>query len=96
KSWKVVVILSNEFAKSEWCQWEVDVVQERRRRYGRDVFLLIMLKNIDSNHMTNQLRAILYSGPSLRYQTGVGEDLFWAVAIETLRKPLEHLPTALV
>ncbi|CAG2215568.1 unnamed protein product [Mytilus edulis] len=52
KSWKVVVILSNEFAKSEWCQWEVDVVQERRRRYGRDVFLLIMLKNIDSNHMT--------------------------------------------
>ena len=96
KSWKVVVILSNEFAKSQWCQWEVDVVQERRRRYGRDVFLLIMLKTIDSKHMTNQLRALLDSGPSLRYQTGVGEDLFWAGAIETLRKPLNHLPTALL
>jgi hypothetical protein len=32
KSWKVVVIMSNDFAKSEWCQWEVDIVQERRRR----------------------------------------------------------------
>ncbi|CAC5363369.1 unnamed protein product [Mytilus coruscus] len=95
KSWKVVVILSNEFSKSEWCQWEVDVVQERRRRYGRDVFLLITLKTIDSKHMTNQLRALLDSAPSLRYQAGVGEDLFWAAAIETLKKPLKQLPTAL-
>ncbi|XP_052069173.1 toll-like receptor 4 [Mytilus californianus] len=31
KSWKVVVIISNAFAKSEWCQWEVDIIQERRR-----------------------------------------------------------------
>ena len=44
KSWKVVVIMSNDFAKSEWCHWEVDIVQERRRRLGRDVFLLVMLK----------------------------------------------------
>ncbi|VDI71553.1 toll-like receptor 13 [Mytilus galloprovincialis] len=96
KSWKVVVILSNEFAKSEWCQWEVDVVQERRRRYGKDVFLLIMLKTIDSKHMTNQLRALLDSAPSLRYQSWVGEDLFWVAAIETLRKPLEQVTTALL
>ncbi|VDI11432.1 Hypothetical predicted protein [Mytilus galloprovincialis] len=48
KSWKVVVVMSNDFAKSEWCQWEVDVVQERRRRQGKDAFLLIMLKTIDS------------------------------------------------
>ncbi|XP_052071166.1 toll-like receptor 3 [Mytilus californianus] len=96
KSWKVVVILSNEFAKSEWCQWEVDVVQERRRRHGRDVFLLIMLKNIDSKHMTNQLRALPDSASSLKYPNDVGEELFWTAAVETLRKPLEHSPTALL
>ncbi|CAG2250436.1 unnamed protein product [Mytilus edulis] len=96
KSWKVVVILSNDFAKSEWCQWEVDVVQERRRRQGRDVFLLIMLKNIDSKHMTNQLRALLDSASSLKYHVGVGEELFWTAAVETLRKPLGHPPTALL
>ncbi|CAG2225349.1 unnamed protein product [Mytilus edulis] len=96
KSWKVVVILSNDFAKSEWCQWEVDIVQERRRRQGRDVFLLIMLKNIDSKHMTNQLRALLDSASSLKYPVGVGEELFWTAAVETLRKPLGHPPTALL
>ncbi|VDI68715.1 Rho GTPase-activating protein 21/23 [Mytilus galloprovincialis] len=96
KSWKVVVILSNDFAKSEWCQWEVDVVQERRRRQGRDVFLLIMLKSIDSKHMTNQLRALLDSASSLKYPMGVGEELFWTAAVETLRKPLGYPPTALL
>jgi hypothetical protein len=44
--------MSNDFAKSEWCQWEVDIVQERRRRLGRDVFLLVMLKNITSKYMS--------------------------------------------
>ncbi|VDI39364.1 Hypothetical predicted protein [Mytilus galloprovincialis] len=36
KSRKVVVIMSNDFAKSEWCQWEVDCTG-KRRRLGRDV-----------------------------------------------------------
>ncbi|XP_076095485.1 toll-like receptor 6 [Mytilus galloprovincialis] len=88
KSWKVVVIMSNDFAKSEWCQWEVDVVQERRRRQGKDAFLLIMLKTIDSKHMTSPLRTLLESTPHVRYQTGVGEDLFWRVAVKSLQKPL--------
>jgi signal recognition particle subunit SEC65 len=52
--------MSNDFAKSEWCQWEVDIVQERRRRLGRDVFLLVMLKNITSKYMTSPLRQIYY------------------------------------
>ncbi|XP_071138727.1 toll-like receptor 6 [Mytilus edulis] len=96
KSWKVVVILSNDFAKSEWCQWEVDVVQERRRRQGRDVVLLIMLKSVDSKHMTNQLRALLDSASSLKYPAGVGEELFWTAAVETLRKPLGYPTTSLL
>ncbi|CAC5420900.1 unnamed protein product [Mytilus coruscus] len=96
KSWKVVVVMSNNFAKSEWCQWEVDVVQERRRRLGKDAFLLIMLKTIDSKHMTSQLRTLLESTPHIRYQTGVGEDLFWRAAVKSLQKPLGHPPVAVL
>ncbi|XP_071161023.1 toll-like receptor 6 [Mytilus edulis] len=88
KSWKVVVVMSNDFAKSEWCQWEVDVVQERRRRQGKDAFLLIMLKTIDSKHMTSPLRTLLESTPHVRYQTGVGEDMFWRAAAKSLQRPL--------
>ncbi|XP_063427463.1 toll-like receptor 13 [Mytilus trossulus] len=96
KSWKVVVVMSNDFAKSEWCQWEVDIVQERRRRQGKDAFLLIMLKTIDSKHMTSPLRTLLESTPHVRYQTGVGEDLFWRAAAKSLQKPLGHPPVSVL
>ncbi|XP_071142118.1 toll-like receptor 13 [Mytilus edulis] len=81
RSWKVVIIISNEFAKSEWCQWVVDVVQERRRRHGRDVVLLIMLESIDSKHMTRRLRTLLDSASPIMYQRGLGE-----VTEETIRR----------
>ncbi|XP_052078325.1 toll-like receptor 13 isoform X1 [Mytilus californianus] len=96
KSWKVLVIVSNNFAQSEWCQWEVDVVQERRRRQGKEVIVPIILETIDSKHMTSQLRTLLDSTPSLRYRSGVGTELFWKVLLESLRKPLGHPPTSLL
>ncbi|CAC5408936.1 unnamed protein product [Mytilus coruscus] len=96
KSWKVLVIVSNNFAQSEWCQWEVDVVQERRRRQGKEVIVPIILETIDSKHMTSQLRTLLDSTPSLRYSSGVGTELFWKGLLESLRKPLGHPPTSLL
>ncbi|XP_063414971.1 toll-like receptor 13 [Mytilus trossulus] len=96
KSWKVLVIVSNNFAQSEWCQWEVDVVQERRRRQGKEVIVPIILDTIDSKHMTSQLRTLLDSTPYLRYRSGVGSELFWKVLLESLRKPLGHPPTSLL
>jgi hypothetical protein len=91
-SWKVVVIISNAFTKSEWCQWEVDIIQERRRRQGRDAVLIIMLKTITSRHMTSPLRTLLDSTSHLRYKRGVGEDLFWKAVTEGVRKPIGHSP----
>ncbi|XP_063406261.1 toll-like receptor 4 [Mytilus trossulus] len=96
RSWKVLIIISNEFAKSEWCQWEVDLVQERRRKHGRDVVLLIMLESIDSKHMTRRLRTLLDSASPIMYQKGFGEVLFWKAVTKSLRKPLGDPPTSLL
>ncbi|XP_052071656.1 toll-like receptor 3 [Mytilus californianus] len=96
KSWKVVVIMSNAFAKSEWCQWEVDIVQERRRRQGREVLLLIMLENINSKNMTSPLRTLLDSTPHLKYKKGMGEELFWKAITEGLRKPIGQPPISVL
>ncbi|XP_052057703.1 toll-like receptor 13 [Mytilus californianus] len=93
---KIVVVMSNDFAESEWCQWEVDLVQERRRKQGRGVSLLIMLHTIDSNHMTDSLKTLLDSTPHLQYSNGVGEWLFWKALIEGLRKPFGHPPVAVL
>ncbi|XP_076075947.1 toll-like receptor 1 [Mytilus galloprovincialis] len=94
KSWKVVVIISNAFAKSEWCQWEVDIIQERRRRQGRNALLLVMLENVTSKNMTSPLRTLLDSTPHLRYNNGIGENLFWSAVIADLRKPVGQPPVS--
>ncbi|VDI59117.1 toll-like receptor 13 [Mytilus galloprovincialis] len=96
KSWKVVIVMSNNFTKSEWCQWELDLVQERRRRHGKDALVLIMYSQIDSSHMTNSIRSLLDTTPHLRYQKGLGEDLFWSAFTNAVRKPFEDPPTAIL
>jgi hypothetical protein len=53
KCWKIIGVMSNQFAESEWCQWEIDLVQERRRRQGKKALVLIMYRQIDSRHMTS-------------------------------------------
>ncbi|VDI59845.1 Hypothetical predicted protein [Mytilus galloprovincialis] len=92
KSWKVVVIISNAFAKSEWCQWEVDIIQERRRQQGRNALLLVMLENVTSKNMTSPLRTLLDSTPHLRYTKGIGENLFWTAVTEDIRKAVGQPP----
>ena len=94
KSSKVIVVMSNEFTKSDWCQWEVDVVLERLRNYGPDVFLLIMIKPVHSKHMTSKLRSILQCTPCLMYKTGLGENMFWNAVIKAISKPIGHSPIA--
>ncbi|CAC5398607.1 TLR6 [Mytilus coruscus] len=95
ESWKVVIIMSNDFAESEWCQWECDCVQERRRRHGKDACVLIMLRTIDANHMTSSFKTLLQSTPYLRLKEGVGEEIFWQAIIDALRKPLSGPPIAI-
>lgn len=93
---KVIVILSNALTKDDWCQWEVDVVHERLRTLGADIFLLIMLKTIDSEHMTSKLRMILDCPPFLRFNAGLGENVFWKATITAIQKPIGHPPVALL
>ncbi|XP_063431674.1 toll-like receptor 13 [Mytilus trossulus] len=96
KSWKVIVVMSNNFTKSEWCQWELDLVQERRRRHGKDALVLIMQSEIDSSHMTNSIRSLLDTTPHVQYQQGLGEDLFWSVITKAVMKPFKDSPTAIL
>jgi hypothetical protein len=75
------LIICYQFAESEWCQWEIDLVQERRRRQGKKALVLIMYRQIDSRHMTSPLRTLLSTTPHLSYKEGIGEILFWNTVI---------------
>ncbi|XP_076107476.1 uncharacterized protein LOC143075799 [Mytilus galloprovincialis] len=95
KSWKIIVVLSNNFAKSEWCQWEIDLVQERRRRQGKEVLILIMYQQIDSKHMITPLKTLLDTTPYLSCKEGFGESLFWTAVVNDINKPLNIPPTSI-
>lgn len=96
KCWKIIVVMSNQFAESEWCQWEIDLVHERRRRQGKKALVLIMYRQIDSRHMTSSLRTLLGTTPHLSYKEGIGEILFWNTVIRDVSKPLNYPPVAVL
>ncbi|CAG2221168.1 unnamed protein product [Mytilus edulis] len=94
KSWKIIVVMSNNFAKSEWCQWELCLVQERRRRKGSNAMVLIMRQQIDSKHMTSPLRTLLYTTPYLTWKSGLGQNIFWKAVIKGIKKTYSDPPIA--
>ncbi|XP_063397335.1 toll-like receptor 13 [Mytilus trossulus] len=96
KSWKIIVVMSNDFAKSEWCLWEVNLALERRRRQGKDALVLIMYHHIDSNHMTSELRTLLNTTPHLIFTEGFGEHMFWNAVVNGINKSLMLPPTAIL
>ena len=53
------------------------------------------VKNITSKYMTSPLRTLLDSTPHLKYLHGVGEDIVWKTAIESLRKPIGNPPVSI-
>ncbi|CAG2221169.1 unnamed protein product [Mytilus edulis] len=95
KSWKIIVVMSNNFAKSEWCQWELCLVQERRRRKGKNAMVLIMRQQIDSKHMTSPLRTLLYTTPYLKCKIGLGQNIFWKAVIHGIKKTYSDPPMAI-
>ncbi|CAC5384592.1 unnamed protein product [Mytilus coruscus] len=96
KSWKIIVVMSNDFAKSEWCQWEVNLAVERRRRQGMNALVLIMYRQIDSKHMTSGLRTLLNTTPHLIFTEGLGERMFWNAVVNGVNKSLMLPPTAIL
>lgn len=96
QSWKIMVILSNEFAKSEWCQWELDLVHERKRRSGNEALIVIMYKEVDSTHMIRSLRTLLMTSHFIIYKKGVGEKLFWTTVVKNITRPLNLPPISVL
>lgn len=81
---------------SEWCQWEVNLALERRRRQGTDALVLIMYRQIDSKHMTSGLRTLLNTTPHLIFTEGLGERMFWNALVNCINKSMMLPPTAIL
>lgn len=75
---KIILILSNNFAKSRWCQFETMMAQNRLIEEGGSVLLLVMLEDLKPRNISNSLHVLLKSTTFIEWKNdGPGKELFW-------------------
>ena len=87
KSKKIIVVLSNNFAKSKWCDFELMIAQKRLITESRDLLVLILYKEVDFRYMSDKLRMLLTTMTYAKWSHDhAGESLFWDQIIKGLQE----------
>ncbi|KAK3085567.1 hypothetical protein FSP39_005400 [Pinctada imbricata] len=58
---RFILVISNNFAKSRWCQFEIFVAQNRLLDDGAEFIIPILLEDIKAKHMSTYLKFLLNS-----------------------------------
>ena len=58
-SHKTILILSNHFAQSQWCELEMSMAQHKLLTSQKDVLVLVLKDPIDDCYMTSRLRHLM-------------------------------------
>ena len=84
---KTVLVLSNNFAQSEWCQLEMSMAQHKLLTSRKDVLVLVMKGNIDDAHMSRTLRHLVSTQTYLAWDPHDEEKqrLFWKALIKAIK-----------
>ena len=84
ESRKVILVMSNAFARSEWCHFEVLLAHERFLKNGSDTLATVLLEDVSSRHFTNALKIILTSTTyAIWSENEEGQRLFWNQLLST-------------
>ncbi|ELU12575.1 hypothetical protein CAPTEDRAFT_201621 [Capitella teleta] len=86
QSRKTLMLVTNAFAESQWCQFEIAMAQLRIIENDNDNLLLAVVEDIDYVNMTPRLRLIMKRKVYLRWtEDEVGKGLFWERLKQMLR-----------
>lgn len=84
---KLILVLSNNFMKDQWCQFETVIANHKLADGNKDKILLIILNDIDSKHFTIALKTLLKEAESVEWTTNAnGIKLFRKKIISFMRK----------
>ncbi|XP_046371640.1 toll-like receptor 3 [Haliotis rufescens] len=88
---KIVIVLSNEFAQSEWCQFELNLIQRHVLENGQRLLVVVMLEEIDTRHVTKAMRAMLQTTTYLMWgEEEYARKAFFNRLRMLLRKATKH------
>ena len=86
---KAIFILSKYFCQSRWCKFELTIAQDRWLNHESDALLTTMLEEIQSEHMTKELRALIRTTTYAMWtDDNQGQRLFWNKILHTLRRQM--------
>lgn len=84
---RVIIILSNNFLSSEWCHYEFQTAHHRLLEERKSRIIMILLDEINSNMLDNELRDYLKTRTYVKY----GDPWFWP-KIEYAMPKLKVIP----
>lgn len=90
---KVILIVSNAFAVSQWCHFELIMAQTRILKSDFDNLVLVLLEEIHESNLPPRLRFQMERQTYLEWtDRGVGQQLFW----ERLKVALDKSPESII
>ena len=86
-SHKTILILSNHFAQSQWCELEMSMAQHKLLTSQKNVLVLVLKDPIDDCYMTNRLRHLMTTQTYLAWEEGDPKKVrrFWKALRQTVK-----------
>lgn len=76
---KVIIVLSNDFARSEWCRFEATTAFNRVAKDGVSTVLLVLLEEISSPNVNSAIGNLLRTMTYIEWTNeNTGRELFWS------------------
>ncbi|ELT94469.1 hypothetical protein CAPTEDRAFT_138446 [Capitella teleta] len=93
---KTLLVVTNEFAKSEWCQFELTMAQHRVIETDNDNVVLAVMEDIEPINLNPRLRLMMKRKVYLQWTDDeAGRRLFWERLKQLLRSEGESLVEAM-
>ncbi|XP_046548716.1 toll-like receptor 13 [Haliotis rubra] len=87
----LVILLSNSFAQSDWCQFELALIQRYVLENGNRLLVVVMLEDIHTSHMTKAMTAMLQTTTYLQWgEEDYARTAFFNRLRLLLRRPIQR------
>ncbi|XP_061195253.1 toll-like receptor 2 [Saccostrea echinata] len=83
---KVLIILSNRFAQSQWCQFESTMAQLRSIKSGEGAVIVIILENIHMQNMSKSLHILMKTTTLIEWTKDKrAKEMLWNNVVSTIK-----------
>ena len=83
---KTILVLSKEFLKSGWCEFELQIARMESLDKGRNLIIAVMLEQLKTGYMSKKLRLIINRNTYIEWhEDPTGKIKFWEKMRNALR-----------